>query len=59
MKMSDEKKTELYSVISARIMDLRIELKMNPNLSDIDVLDERLFELEKEIWPDVKRALNI
>jgi len=59
MKLSDKRKQELYSAISARIMDLRVELKMNPDLSDLDKLDARLFKLEQEIWPDVKQALNL
>ena len=59
MRISEKKQSELYNEIAARIMDLRVELKMNPNLSDVDALDARLFKLEQEIWPDVKQALNI
>ena len=58
MKLSDKKKTELYAACAAQIMDLRVELKMNPHLSEEKVMDERLFKLEKDIWADVKKALN-
>lgn len=59
MRLSSKKQSELYNVIASRIMDLRVELKQNPELIEIDALDSRLFNLEQEIWPGVKKALNI
>lgn len=59
MRISEKKERVLYGAISTRIMDLRIELQQNPELADMDKLDYRLFKLEQEIWPDVKKALCI
>lgn len=59
MKLSSKKKQELYNAIGGQIMDLRVEITMNPNLADEDKLDERLFKLTSDIWVDVKRALKL
>jgi hypothetical protein len=57
--MSEKRKKELYNTITARIIDLRIELHQNPKLADPEAIDERLFRLELGIWQDVKKTLGL
>lgn len=60
MKLSEKKKQELYDAIAERVMNLRIELNISTKLDDKEALDSRMFDLvNREIWPDVKQALNI
>ena len=53
MNLSDARKSRLYDAIHEPIMDERIRFKGH------EELDEKLFELELEIWRRVKVALNI
>jgi len=59
MRLSEKRKQELYNVISAEIMNLRVEVSMNPELADIEKLDQRLFDMNQQIWIGVKTALNL
>lgn len=59
MNISGKKRDELYNSFADNIMDLRVELTKNPRLADNETLDNRLFRLEREIWTDIKKVLNI
>ena len=59
MRMSEKRRTKLYTAISEEIMGLRIELAHNPQLVNPDEVDTRLFWLELGIWQKVKRALGL
>lgn len=59
MRISGEKRSELYNAFATRVMDLRIELYRRKDLVDSESIDARLFKLESEIWIDIKKALNI
>ena len=59
MNISDKKRNELYNASAVRIMDLRVELKMDHKLREDEALDARLFKLELQIWNDIKTTLNI
>ena len=60
MRISGENRSKLYNAFATRIMDLRIELRMDYCLrTDDDALDAKLFKLENEIWNDIKKTLNI
>jgi len=56
MKISEKRKSELYKAISDPIIGLRIKHCIDGSTED---LDKDLFELEKIIWKDVIKTLNI
>lgn len=57
MKLGEKKKNDLYEAISRPITDERIFLA-NTRMSAI-AYDDRLFNLEQEIWRRVHNALNL
>jgi len=60
VRISGEKRSDLYSAFAARINDLRVELKIDHCLRmDDEALDAKLFKLEQQIWVDIKATLNI
>ena len=60
MRISGEKRSELYNAFANKIVDLRIELRMDHCLRmDDEALDAKLFKLEHQIWTDIKKTLNI
>jgi len=59
MRMSEHNKHLLYQAISSEIMDLRVELRMNPELLNAEKTDEKLFELERSVWAGVTTVLKI
>ena len=59
MKLSGEKKNNLYSAIAGKIMDVRVELRTDSRLEDKEKLDARLFKLEQQIWSQVKTVLKL
>jgi len=62
MRLSESKRTALYTAISEPIMQKRITVKNSScclgekNARDIDDL---LYKLERDIWVEVRKALNI
>lgn len=58
MNLSETTKQELYNVISAEIIAMRVEIQQNPEFKDIDVVDSRLFDLNEQIWQGVKTVLK-
>lgn len=58
MKMSDDKRRQLYNAIYEPIMEQRIEFQRggSPNSG---TLDSKLFSLQNEIWKRVHRVLKI
>ncbi len=59
MKISDKRQRNLYAAISGNIIDLRIEIsRADKSGGKVDV-DEKLFQLERSIWREVVKALNI
>jgi len=59
MRMSEHNKHLLYQAISSEIMDLRVELRMNPELLNAEKIDEKLFKLERSVWAGVTTVLKI
>ena len=53
MKISEKRRSELYSAIHDTVVDLRIELKLSPKD------DVKLAQVEIEIWRKQKLALGI
>lgn len=58
MRISGQKRSDLYSAFSEEIMKLRIDIGMTERL-DKEKLDEKLFKLEQKIWQNVKTTLNL
>jgi len=58
VNLSETTKQELYNVISAEIIAMRVEIQQNPEFKDIDVVDSRLFDLNEQIWQGVKTVLK-
>ena len=58
MKMSECKQTELYAAITEPITDLRIEFLRN-GIQRPNSLDSNLYDLNKDIWARVHKALNL
>lgn len=57
MRLSDKKRSEAYSAISAPIIDLRIAMKKGyPSTEKMDLI---LFDLEITIWRRLHKALNL
>jgi hypothetical protein len=56
MNITRNKAISLYKAISDPIIDLRVE---NSSSFSIEEMDEKLFELEKEIAERVRVALNL
>jgi hypothetical protein len=56
VRISETKASEVYAAISDPITDLRI--KQNRGMT-IEEMDERLFNLQSEIWRKVHKALNL
>ena len=60
MRMRDSKQAKLYSAISDPIMKRRIGIhKLNRKSVGANSVDDMLFALEREIWKEIKKALNI
>lgn len=62
MKISEQRKAELYSSINMQIMDVRLDIATNANsinMINVEVVDELLFKLNSNIWKEVKKTLNI
>jgi hypothetical protein len=56
MKISDERKMEIYSAIHNKITDLRVELQkegLGPKL------DFKVAQIIEPIYQEVKKALNV
>ena len=58
MRISEKKKSDLYSAIREPIISLRISSKYSGGISEA-LLDEKLFKLEQQIWKEVKAALGV
>ena len=58
MRLSQERKTELYNAISDPIMDDRVKIRMYGSPPS-EMLDSIYFNLEREIWRRVCKALDI
>jgi len=62
MKISENRKQELYNAIQGSIMELRIEIKMAVSSGksiSAEGLDELLYGLTETIWYQQKQILNI
>lgn len=62
MNLSDKNKSKLYDSIKEPLMQRRIEIAQSTDIFDErvrEILDERLFRTEQEIWKEVKKALNL
>lgn len=57
MRLSDKRKSALYSALSDPIMELRVDA--NREGMTREQLDRRLFTLEQHIWRRIKRALDM
>ncbi len=57
MRLSEEKKQALYDAIREKIMEIRVDIKMEK--PGLDRVDDMLFDMEQAIWPEIKKALNI
>ena len=57
MRISEKKKSELYSAIHENLMQLRIKLKKEHDLPES--VDSQIAQLEHSIWRDVRSTLNI
>ena len=58
MKASEKTRSALYEAISEPIMKSRIDIGMNGSPSS-EQMDNILYSLEREIWAEVRKALNI
>lgn len=58
MKISDERSATLYRAISEPIMQMRIQYSKAHPLP-AEELDAELFKLERRIWREVVKALNL
>lgn len=58
MRLSDKRKSALYSAISDAIMDQRLEY-CKAAMPTADELDSQLFHLERKIWQNVKAVLKL
>lgn len=59
MKISEEKKTELYAAIHEPIMQLRIKVQVQSRSIPVHKIDDSLYKLNGEIWKEVIKVLNI
>ena len=62
MDISEQRKAALYKAISDPIMKRRISAAMSKDAlgaSNAKKLDEVFYKLEREIWTDVKKVLEI
>ena len=59
MNISEKKRSELYTAIHEPIMQKRIAAKKIYQIQYNNKLDDMLYELEREIWIEVRKALNI
>lgn len=58
MKLSQKKQFELYKAMTSPITHLRSDIVQNGSPGS-EILDQRLFNLEQQIWRNVKETLNI
>ena len=58
MKLSEKRKSDLYSAVREPIMDMRLAAGRCDYIGSQEI-DEKLFFLEREIWKQVKKALNL
>jgi len=62
MRMSEQKRSALYAAISEQIMQKRIAVAQSENVlgnKNTKDVDELLYKLERDIWREVRLALNI
>ena len=59
MKISEERKRNLYSAISGNIMDLRIMVERAKRANTEIPINQLLFDLEIDIWKEVVDVLGI
>jgi len=61
MRLSEDKRTELYDAIIEPIIQKRIEVKRNsaPVVLTQETVDQTLYELQDQIWKEVCNVLNI
>lgn len=62
MRLSEKKRSALYTAISEPIMNKRIIIKQSENVlghKNANDIDELLYKLESDIWAEVQKALNI
>lgn len=62
MNISEAKRTELYTAISEPIMKKRIAIKQSENVLGVKNakdIDDIFYHLERDIWAEVRLALNI
>ena len=57
MKISEERKRNLYAAIAGNITDLRI-ITARGDKANVPI-DKQLFDLEKDIWNEVVKVLGI
>ena len=62
MELSEKRRTALYAAISEPIMNKRIAVAQSDNIlgkKNSKDIDELLYKLERDIWREVRLALNI
>ena len=60
MRLSEKKRSALYEAINEPVMQKRIAAQKLPiSYDDRQLVDELLYKLEREIWAEVRKALNI
>lgn len=59
MKLSGEKRNNLYGAISGNIIDLRVMNQRAIKEGESLDFDQLLFDLEIDIWHEVVKALNL
>lgn len=59
MKLSENKKQQLYDAMATRIINLRIKAAKTPGLISHLEVDEWLFKLEQDIWKGIKIVLEL
>lgn len=62
MNISEKKKSQLYAAISGPIMNNRISVRQSKNVlgeKNANDIDDLLYKLERDIWVEVRQALNI
>ena len=62
MNISEKNRSKLYEAISEPIMRKRIAIKNSEGvigLKNAKDIDDLMYRLEREIWVEVRKALNI
>jgi len=59
MKLSEKRKAILFNAIADNVMDLRLKVQNRHGEYKTTNLDTMLFNLQMDIWRNVKQALNL